>query len=141
MGETNKKKAPPAKKKVLIVDDEPAVRQLIQRILGTDFAVLEAQNGAEAVNMTHNQKLDIILMDMMMPKVDGLTACYAIKTNQATKAIPVVMITAVGYDLNKKLSQDIMGADGYLTKPFSAKELRSTIDHFLAEPGGTISQR
>lgn len=144
MGEANKKKAPvPDKKKVLIVDDEPAVRQLVQRILSTDFAVFEARDGAEAVNMTHSQKLDIILMDMMMPRVDGLTACYAIKTNQATKAIPVVMITAVGYDLNKKLSQDIMGADGYLTKPFSAEELRRTIDQFLvkAEPGKAVTQK
>jgi CheY-like chemotaxis protein len=93
--------------------------------------------------MTHSHKLDIILMDMMMPRVDGLTACYAIKTNQATKAIPVVMITAVGYDLNKKLSQDIMGADGYLTKPFSAEELRRTIDQFLAkpEPGKAVTQK
>ena len=144
MGEMNKKKAPaPDKKKVLIVDDEPAVRQLVQRILSTDFAVIEARDGAEALTMTHSHKLDIILMDMMMPRVDGLTACYAIKTNQATKAIPVVMITAVGYDLNKKLSQDIMGADGYLTKPFSAEELRSIIDQFLAkpEPGKAVTQK
>jgi CheY-like chemotaxis protein len=126
MDETNKKK-------VLIVDDEPGVRQLVRRILGKDYAVLEAQDGAEALNMARSHKLDIILMDMMMPKMDGLTACYAIKTNQATKEIPVVMITAVGYDLNKKLSQDIMGADGYLTKPFSNKELRSAVDHFFKE--------
>jgi len=126
MDETNKKK-------VLIVDDEPAVRQLVRRILGKDYAVLEAQDGAEALNMARSHKLDIILMDMMMPKVDGLTACYVIKTDQATKEIPVVMITAVGYDLNKKLSQDIMGADGYLTKPFSNKELRSAVDRFFEE--------
>jgi CheY-like chemotaxis protein len=126
MDETNKKK-------VLIVDDEPAVRQLVRRILSKEYAVLEAQDGAEALNMARSHKLDIILMDMMMPKVDGLTACYVIKTDQATKEIPVVMITAVGYDLNKKLSQDIMGADGYLTKPFSNKELRSAVDRFFKE--------
>jgi len=126
MDETNKKK-------VLIVDDEPGVRQLVRRILSKEYAVLEAQDGAEALNMARSHKLDIILMDMMMPKVDGLTACYVIKTDQATKEIPVVMITAVGYDLNKKLSQDIMGADGYLTKPFSNKELRSAVDRFFKE--------
>jgi len=126
MDETNKKK-------VLIVDDEPAVRQLVRRILSKEYAVLEAQDGAEALNMARSHKLDLILMDMMMPKVDGLTACYVIKTDQATKEIPVVMITAVGYDLNKKLSQDIMGADGYLTKPFSNKELRSAVDRFFKE--------
>lgn len=132
MGETSKKqKGETHKKQVLIVDDEPSVRQLVSRMLGKDFAVLEAQDGAEAINMAHIHKLDLILMDMMMPKVDGLTACYAIKTDQATKEIPVVMITAVGYDLNKRLSQDIMGANGYITKPFTNKDLRDAIDRLL----------
>ncbi len=125
MGETNKKK-------VLIVDDEPGVRQLVNRILSKSYAVLEAQDGAEAVDVTRSQKPDIILMDMMMPKVDGLTACYVIKKDEATKQIPVVMITAVGYDLNKKLSQDIMGADGYITKPFTPQDLQSALDQFLS---------
>jgi two-component system alkaline phosphatase synthesis response regulator PhoP len=119
------------KKKVLIVDDEPGVRQLVQRILSKSYAVLEAQDGAEAVDVTRNQKPDIILMDMMMPKVDGLTACYVIKKDEATKEIPVVMITAVGYDLNKRLSQDVMGADGYITKPFTPQDLQSAVDQFL----------
>ena len=125
MAETNKKK-------VLIVDDEPGVRQLVNRILSKSYAVLEAQDGAEAVDVTRSQKPDIILMDMMMPKVDGLTACYVIKKDEATKQIPVVMITAVGYDLNKKLSQDIMGADGYITKPFTPQDLQSALDQFLS---------
>jgi CheY-like chemotaxis protein len=72
-------------------------------------------------------------MDMMMPKVDGLTACYLIKKDEATKKIPVVMITAVGFDLNKKLSQDIMGADGYITKPFTPKDLQTAVDQFFGE--------
>jgi two-component system alkaline phosphatase synthesis response regulator PhoP len=118
------------KKKVLIVDDEPGVRELVNRILNKSYAVLEAQDGAEAVDMSRNQKPDIILMDMMMPRVDGLTACYLIKKDEATKKIPVVMITAVGFDLNKKLSQDIMGADGYITKPFTPQDLQTAIDQF-----------
>jgi two-component system alkaline phosphatase synthesis response regulator PhoP len=126
MAETNKKK-------VLIVDDEPGVRQLVNRILSKSYAVLEAQDGAEAVDVSRSQKPDIILMDMMMPKVDGLTACYVLKKDEATKQIPVVMITAVGYDLNKRLSQDIMGADGYVTKPFTAQDLQGTIEQFLSE--------
>jgi two-component system alkaline phosphatase synthesis response regulator PhoP len=121
------------KKKVLIVDDEPGVRELVHRILSKSYAVLEAQDGAEAVDMSRSQKPDIILMDMMMPKVDGLTACYLIKKDEATKKIPVVMITAVGFDLNKKLSQDIMGADGYITKPFTPKDLQTAVDQFFGE--------
>ncbi|MDH5364740.1 MAG: response regulator [Dehalococcoidia bacterium] len=123
MGETNKKK-------VLIVDDEPAVRQLVHRMLSKNYTVLEAQDGAEAVNMARSQKPDIILMDILMPKMDGITACYAIKTDQPTKEIPVVMLTAIGYDLNKRLSED-MGADGYVTKPFSSQALLETIRQLL----------
>ncbi|MCJ7656070.1 MAG: response regulator [Dehalococcoidia bacterium] len=83
------------KKKLLVVDDEPVVRALVRRMLSKDYTVLEAQDGEEAVNMARSQKPDIILMDMMMPKMDGLTACYAIKTNQTTKEIRVVMLTSI----------------------------------------------
>jgi two-component system alkaline phosphatase synthesis response regulator PhoP len=125
MAETNKKK-------VLIVDDEPGVRQLVSRILSKSYAVLEAQDGGEAVDISRSEQPDIILMDMMMPKVDGLTACYVLKKDEATKEIPVVMITAVGFDLNKRLSQDIMGADGYVTKPFTPQDLEGAIEKFLS---------
>ena len=83
MGKTNKKK-------LLVVDAEPAVRTLVRKMLSKDYTVLEAQDGEEAVNMSRSQKPDIILMDIMMPKMDGLTACYTIKTNQTTKEIRVV---------------------------------------------------
>ena len=119
------------KTKVLVVDDEPSVRQLLRKILSKNYAVLEAQNGEEAVNMAQSQKPDVILMDMMMPKMDGLTACLAIKTNQITRGIPVVMLTAIDYELNKKLSKDVMGADGYITKPFSPQALLKTIRQLL----------
>jgi len=115
------------KKRVLIVDDEPAVRRLVRQMLSKDYTVLEAQNGEEAVNIARSQKPDVILMDILMPKMDGLTACYAIKTGRTTGAIPVVMLTAIGYELNKKLSQDVMGADGYITKPFTREALLQAI--------------
>jgi CheY-like chemotaxis protein len=70
-------------------------------------------------------------MDILMPKMDGLTACYAIKRNQATKEIPIIMLTAVDYELNRKLSQDVMGAQGYITKPFDSASLTSAITRFL----------
>jgi len=115
------------RKKVLIVDDEPGVRQLVSKILSRDYTVIEARDGEEAINAVRSQKPDIILMDMMMPKMDGLTACYAIKKDPATKGIPVVMLTAIDQELNKKLSTTVMGANKYVTKPFSAQELLETI--------------
>ncbi len=125
------KKTNADKKRILIADDEPSVRSLVKRVLKQNYTVLEAADGEEAVNMVFSQEPDLVLMDILMPKMDGLTACYAIKMNQATKEIPVVMLTALGYDLNKRLSQDIMGAHGYITKPFNPQDLLNTIGEFL----------
>lgn len=119
-------------KTILIADDEEAVRSLVKRLLSKTYKVIEADNGEDAVKVAVNLKPDLILLDILMPKMDGLTACYAIKRNQATKEIPVVMLTAVDYDLNRKLSQDVMGAQGYITKPFNSEALMNIIAKFLA---------
>jgi CheY-like chemotaxis protein len=118
------------KKKVLIVDDEPNVRRLLHSILNKKFVVFEAEDGEQAVDMTNAQQPDVILMDMMMPKMDGLTACLMIKKNPDTKKIPVIMVTAIGFELNIKLSQQ-MGASGYVTKPFSPQDLLAKIAEVL----------
>jgi CheY-like chemotaxis protein len=120
-----------AKKKVLIVDDEPNVRRLSHTILSKTFEVFEAEDGRQAIEIANAQKPDIILMDMMMPKMDGLTACHVIKTDPATKYIPVIMVTAIGFELNIKLSQQ-MGATGYVTKPFSSQDLLAKINQVMA---------
>ena len=99
----------PSKKRVLVADDDPSILYSVKRVLGNSYVVIEASNGEEAVHLTQSHTPDIILMDMMMPKKDGLTACAEIKANKATRAIPIVMLTGVGYELNKKLAQS-MGA-------------------------------
>ena len=119
------------KKKALIVDDEPNVRRLLHTILSKTFEVIEAEDGRQAIEMTNTQKPDVVLIDMMMPKMDGLTACHMIKNDPATKSIPVIMVTAIGFELNIKLSQQ-MGASGYITKPFSSEELLDKIAQVLA---------
>ena len=121
------------KKKVLIVDDEPNVRRLSRKILRNTFDVVEAEDGRQAIEIANNQKPDVILMDMMMPRMDGLSACHAIKKDPTTKSIPVIMVTAIGFELNIKLSQQ-MGATGYVTKPFSSQDLLLKIGEVLATP-------
>jgi CheY-like chemotaxis protein len=116
--------------KILIADDEPSVRLLVKRLLIKNYIVLEASNGEEAVNIARTEQPDLILMDILMPKIDGYTACYMIKTDEATKDIPVIMLTAVAHKLNKQLSQ-AMDADGYMTKPFSFEDLIDTVNQFL----------
>ena len=121
------------KRKILVVDDEPNVRRLVHTILSKDFTVFEAEDGKQAIDVAGTQKPDLILMDMMMPRMDGLTACYAIKNDPTTRSIPVLMLTAIGFELNVKLSQQ-MGADAYMTKPFTSQALLDKIAQFLVAP-------
>lgn len=120
------------KKRILIADDEPTIRLTVTRMLDRDYIVLEATNGEEAVEIAKEQKPDLILMDLMMPKKDGYTACSEIKAYQATKMIPVIMLTAIGHEFNKKFATE-MGADGYTTKPFTTQELMAAITTALAK--------
>jgi len=120
------------KKRILIVDDEPSIRLTITRMLGKDYVVTEATNGEEAVEIAREQKPDLILMDLMMPNMDGYTACSLIKADQATKMIPVIILTAIGHEFNKKFATE-MGADGYTTKPFTTQELMAAITTALAK--------
>jgi two-component system alkaline phosphatase synthesis response regulator PhoP len=115
---------------ILIVDDEPNIRLLVGNLLGGDYDVLEASNGVEALHIARRQSPDLILMDIMMPDMDGYSACYAIKNDDLTSKIPVVMVTAVGQELNRMFAQQV-GADGYITKPFQAKDLLDTIGRLL----------
>lgn len=118
------------KKKILVVDDEENVRRLVRRILGKENIILEAGDGEITLDIARSQKPDLILMDISMPKMDGYTACYKLKNNEVTKAIPVVMLTGIGFALNKKLADEV-GAVGYITKPFSPQELLDVVSQFL----------
>jgi len=120
----------PEKKKILIADDEASIRLLVRSILSGNYTVIEAADGQEAVEAAQEHKPALILMDILMPKKDGLQALYEIKSNLATKAIPVVMLTAIDQELDRKLCAD-MGADYYITKPFSPQQLLDTIGRLL----------
>jgi len=110
------------KRKIVVADDELYIRLLVKDILEPEFTVLEASNGEEAVSTARTEQPDLVLMDILMPKLDGYTACYAIKNSEQTKDIPVVMLTGVGHELNRQLSQE-MGATAYITKPFNPEDL------------------
>ncbi len=116
------------KKKVLVADDEPSVLYSVRRILGNEHSIIEASNGEQAVRLAQTHKPDIIFMDTLMPGKDGLTALSEIRANQDTKTIPVIMLTGIGYELNKKLAQTL-GANGYITKPFNAQDILDAIDN------------
>ncbi len=116
---------------VLVVDDDERMRRLVRDLLTShNYRVVTARDGAEAISVARSEKPDVILMDVFMPKMDGYAALDELKKDAATKGIPVVMLTAVGYDLNKRLAEQF-GSSGYLTKPFSTKDLLETIGPFV----------
>ena len=118
-------------KTILIVEDEPKNMTLTRDMLKiSGYETIEAVDGRQGVEKAKSAKPNLILMDIMMPKMDGYAACLEIKADPATKNIPVIMLTAVGYDLNKRLAKQ-MGADGYVTKPFSRQQLVDAITLFL----------
>ena len=110
--------------KVLVVDDEAGIRDVIKEYcLFENYAVLEAENGVEALNILHNDSVDIIVLDIMMPKMDGYSTLREIRKNYQ---IPVIMLSARSEEYDKLLSFEL-GVDDYLTKPFSPKELIARI--------------
>ena len=118
-------------KKVLIVDDEEHIRELIKFNLkkeGYDTEV--AVNGTEALNIIREIKFDLILLDLMLPEIDGLEVCKEIRRNEETSDIPVMMITAKGEEFDKVLGLEL-GADDYITKPFSIRELMARVKALL----------
>jgi len=118
-------------KVILIVEDEAKSMKLISDLLrASGFTTIEATDGKRGVELAKARKPDLILMDIMMPVMDGYTACRYIKTDKVTSKIPVIMLTSLDYELNKELGKD-MGADGYITKPFDHTKLLDVISSFL----------
>lgn len=107
-------------KTILIVDDEPPIREvLLYNLKKEGYNVIEAGDGITAVNMATEQRPDLILLDIMLPKLDGLSVCKRIKN---TYNVPILMLTAKDSEIDKILGLEL-GADDYITKPFSVREL------------------
>jgi DNA-binding LytR/AlgR family response regulator len=112
---------------VLVVDDDPSIVELIRLGLETDgMRVLSAGDGAEALDVLGRESIDVILLDIMMPKVDGWMALMEIRANPLTSDIPVIMLTAKTQDLAKILAFK-QGVQQYVTKPFNILELSARV--------------
>lgn len=118
-------------KVILVVDDDQQIRTLVRRILRpSGYTIIEATDGEQGVKLAKARKPDLILMDILMPGMDGYAACHIIKTDSVTREIPMVMLTAVNTELSKDATEYI-GADGYVTKPFTRERLLDAISQFL----------
>lgn len=118
-------------KKILIVDDEEKVRRLVEVTLSIgEFEILHASSGEEGLRKARKCMPDIILLDVMMPGLDGVEVCRLLKKDPATKHIYIIMLTAKGQEADKKKGF-AAGANEYFVKPFSPVDLIDKIDKIL----------
>ena len=117
--------------KILIVDDElDTLLQLKRALEMEDFKVIEAQDGIEALEKVRAETPDLILLDLMLPKIQGFEVCQRLKQDEATNFIPIIMLTAKSETYDKVEGIEI-GADDYVTKPFDLAELKARIKAVL----------
>ena len=119
--------------KILIADDEPQIREILRVYFDKEgFAVVEAEDGQQALSMIEKEKPDLVLLDIMMPVLDGITACEEIRRRYD---IPIIMLTAKDEDDDRILGLE-KGADDYITKPFNPREVVARVKAVLRRSGG-----
>ncbi|AEE91131.1 DNA-binding response regulator in two-component regulatory system with PhoR (or CreC) [Tepidanaerobacter acetatoxydans Re1] len=111
------------KKAILVVDDEKNIRELVRfNLESRGYKVKEAMDGKEALSIARTDEPLLIILDLMLPKIDGLEVCRILKGDPSTKKIPIIMLTALGDEIDKIVGLEL-GADDYITKPFSPREM------------------
>ena len=116
---------------VLVVEDEPNIRELVSLHLRLEHAEpVEAADGNTALDLARRQRFDLVILDLMLPGLDGMTVCRAIRRDSANAATPILMLTARREESDKVLGLD-SGADDYLTKPFGVRELMARVRALL----------
>ncbi len=128
------------KAKILAADDEPDALELIEvNLKSAGYEVLIAADGREALQKARAAMPDLILLDIMLPEMDGLEVCKALRRDAATAMLPIIMLTARAAEIDRVLGLEL-GADDYITKPFSPRELilrvKNVLKRAAAEPGG-----
>jgi two-component system phosphate regulon response regulator PhoB len=119
------------KAKILVVDDEPDALELIAFNLKTaGLDVVTASDGEAALQLARSHQPDLVLLDLMLPEVDGLEVCKILRRDPATSAIPIIMVTAKAAEMDRVLGLEL-GADDYVTKPFSPRELVLRVKNLL----------
>lgn len=122
--------------KIMVVDDEPDVVDLVRLVLESDgFEVVTAYSGKECLEKIGRDMPDLVLLDIMMPQMDGWEVYSKIKVNPKTKDIPVAMLTAKSQSIDKMIGLHVVKVDDYITKPFGRSELLERVKKILKEKG------
>lgn len=119
------------KKRILIVDDEDGLRSMLRfRLEALNHDVSEAIDGQEGLDKARSDKPDLIILDLMLPKIDGFKVCRMLKFDEKYKGIPIIMFTARAQQKDKELGKEVC-ADAYITKPFETEVLLGKIKELL----------
>ena len=119
-------------KRILVVEDQEDNRQIIRDMLaGTDYEIIEAENGEEALAAVAKQRPDLILMDIQLPIMDGYTATRRIKADPALRSIPIIAVTSYALSGEDKKAREA-GCDAYIPKPYSPRELLAKVRQYLS---------
>jgi len=120
-------------KRILLVDDERDLVDMVKmRLEAGGFEVSTAFDGQEALDKARKEKPDLIILDLMLPKMDGYKVCRMLKFDEKYKKIPIILFTARAQDNDKQLGTEV-GADGYITKPFEPQVLLSKINELIGK--------
>ncbi len=118
-------------KKILVIEDEEAIQELLQLYLKREgYAVQTAEDGETGLRQASQERYDLLLLDLMLPRVDGLEICRALRSKPQTADLPIIMLTAKGEEADRIVGLE-MGADDYITKPFSPREVMARIKALL----------
>ncbi len=119
-------------KKIVYIEDDPEMIDLVEMILNRHgFSVKGAHGGRKGLDIVHQENPDLILLDLMMPDLDGWDVYQQLKADDATKAIPVIVITAKAQSIDKVLGLHIAKVDDYISKPFRPQELLDSVDKVI----------
>jgi len=120
-----------AKKRILMVEDEEDLRKMVKfRLEAMDYDVLEAEDGQMGLDKARADKPDLVILDLMLPKLDGFKVCRMLKFDEKHKHIPIIMFTARAQEKDELIGKE-MGADAYITKPFEPDVLMVKIKELL----------
>ena len=119
-------------KKILVIDDDLAITELMNMLLKTHgFDVITTNSGAEGVKLAEIKNPNVVLLDLMMPDMDGWEVYQQIKADEKTKNIPVIVVTAKAQSIDKVLGLHIAKVDDYIAKPFSPQDLLNSVEKIL----------
>ncbi|MEN6409004.1 MAG: response regulator [Anaerolineaceae bacterium] len=127
-------------RKIVYVEDDPEMIDLVSLILNRrHFQVIGAHGGRQGLDLVYQELPDLVLLDLMMPDMDGWDVYQQIKANESTKQIPVIVITAKSQSIDRVLGLHIARVDDYISKPFRPQELLDSIDRVFARRQTSIS--